>query len=255
MKSARLTLAFCALLAASACTTAPRGPSNDAIDRALSRASGAAQPSDVVAIETAYAREVRDAGALKAATEYGVSDAVMHGDNGPVSVGTFFAQRSASETRATWKPRAVWMSCDGSLAISNGRFQTATGLIGTYATVWQRQSDRSYRFTYSLAELDDPQPAPKPAPATPKEGDIVVTAMDAVQGIVADCPTAESQVPPPRMEIVPQTTKRGGDQSSDRTLSWLWSHSEGGQKVMESWYFSDGRNQEAVRYPARQAVN
>ena len=240
MNLTNLTATLCACLAVTTCAPSRGGPPVAAIDRALSQASGKAQPSDVVATESAYLRAIRNSGATKAAMEFGASNAVMHGKEGPVAVPAFFAQRSATEIPSMRQTRAVWMSCDGSLAISNGRYRTAAGLVGTFSTVWQRQRDRTYRFIYSLAELADPQPAPRPAQSAPKEGDIVVTAMDAVQGYVADCPTVAAPVPSPPVKVASQGATSGGGVSADRTLSWRWTHVADGGQAMDSVYFSDG---------------
>ena len=59
-----------------------------------------------------------------------------------------------------WAPTDVWSSCDGKLAVTLGRFLRPNGLVGDYITVWELQSDNSYKWIYDTGTPDDPQPAP-----------------------------------------------------------------------------------------------
>ena len=77
-----LSVAACAL---AACASGP-GPryNSSQIDRALSNATYAAQPSLVVAREIAFARAAREDGQWTAFAKFAADDAVLHGRNGPV---------------------------------------------------------------------------------------------------------------------------------------------------------------------------
>ena len=114
------------------------------------------------------------------------------------------------------------MSCDGGLAVSQGRFRNADGLVGSFITVWQQQRGGGYEWTYDLRQTDDPQPAPRPGAPPPSEEEIVVTAIDAVQGLVADC-AAGGAPPLPPVEL--NTGIRSASTlSKDGTLRWRWEH-------------------------------
>ena len=55
-----------------------------------------------------------------------------------------------------WGPRNVWMSCDGKLAVSTGRFRDPEDQVGTFVTVWQQQQRGEYRWLYDTGVVDDP---------------------------------------------------------------------------------------------------
>lgn len=233
-----------AILSASlcACASGPRGPSNEIIARALQGAPGEAQPSTIVATELAYARAAREDGLIDASRAFAASDAVLHGRNGPVPFAALSDVPNDPANTTEWGPRVVVQSCDGALALSQGRFRDADGMVGNYVTVWTRQQDASYRWSYDVAGRDDPQPAPRP-PA--QEGDIVVTAMDAVEGLVATCGLSDGLAARPT--LVPDSGSEGAAQvSRDGTLQWMWEHRDDGTKRIVADYFFEGEWQRAI---------
>jgi len=232
----RRTLAIAALAASlSACAApGPRGPSDSVIARVLQDAPGEAQPSRVVKTELAFARAAREEGQLAAMREFATADAALHGRGGPVPFTALGDPADEPAAATEWGPNLVVLSCDGSLALSQGRFRDAEGLVGNYVTVWERQRDGSYRWSYDVAGRDDPQPAPRPEP---QEGDIVVTAMDAVDGLVATCPRDGTSVPPPP----PLARSNAAAQiSSDGSLRWAWEHQADGLKRIVADYYHEG---------------
>ncbi len=85
-----------------------------------------------------------------------------------------------------WEPTNVWASCDGTLAVSLGRFLRPNGLVGGYVTLWELQPDNSYKWIYDTGTPDDPQPIPEPEPEVPDDA-IVVEGIPSIEGRVADC--------------------------------------------------------------------
>jgi len=213
--------------------------SDKAVNRALAYAPGAAQPSSVVKAELEYARAARERSLADAAGEFVGPGGVIHGTDGPVDAATFFATSSDGAAPKQWEPRSVWMSCSGALAVSQGRYIDSQGLVGNYVTVWQQQSDRSYKFVYGLSGPDSPQPLPKPAGAEPGPNDIVVTALDAVAGLVADCPRGGTPMPIAPAVAITDDASQGGRMSRDGTLRWRWEH--GGpaeRRIIVEWLTS-----------------
>ncbi|MEP3422296.1 MAG: hypothetical protein ABJN35_11220 [Erythrobacter sp.] len=227
------------LVALAACSGGPRGPSNAVIARALSNAPGAAQPSVIVATEVAYAREAGERGQFVAAVDYAAPGAVLHGRNGPVVFAGIASALQNSDISNQWEPRAVVMSCDGALAISQGRFVDAEGFVGNYVTTWVRQSDNSYKWTYDVAGRDDPQPPRREEQS--EDGDIVVTAIDAIQGLVATCPRRGDTVPPPPPIPIGEDGATDAQLSSDGTLRWRWEHRSDGTKYVTADYYYEGQ--------------
>lgn len=201
----------------SACASAPPRAQLKAIDRALASAgtTGLAQPGRIVATESGFARAAREGGQWSAFRAYAAPGAVWHGDNGPVDAATWLRGRAEPAAPLRWAPRDVWMSCDATLAVSQGRFRDGAGLVGNYATVWQRQADGDYRWAYHTQARDTPQPPPRPE-LSPGEDEIVVLAMELIKGTVADC-TGRPADPGP--DTNPQPLAKGT--APDGTLHWL----------------------------------
>jgi hypothetical protein len=220
--------------ALASCAAPQRGPSNNVINRALATAPGAAQPSTIVSTEIAFARAAKELGQFAATSQFAAPGALLHARGGPVAYATLAPTLNDPATATEWGPRTVVKSCDGSLALSQGRFRDAEGLVGNYVTVWERQSDGRYKWSYDVAGRDDPQPPPR---RQFEDGDIVVVAIDAVQGLVATCPRAGEAIPAP--PPVPIELDGAGDAelSRDGTLRWRWEHRPDGTKYVTADYF------------------
>lgn len=233
-------VATTALLALAACSAGQRpGPSTQVINRVLATAPGVAQPSSIVSTEIAYARAAKEQGLFTAGQEFAAPDAVFHGRNGPVP----FAELAAAsldnpQTPTEWGTRVVVQSCDGSLALSQGRFVDAGGFVGNYVTTWVRQQDGSFKWTYDVAGRDDPQPPPRPEF---EDGDIVVTAIDSISGLVATCPRAGQEIPPPPAIPIGEDGAADARLSRDGTLRWRWEHRDDGTKFVSAEYFYQGQ--------------
>lgn len=240
MKPIRGLAALLALsVAVAACgSPGPRGPSNAVINRVLTGAPGAAQPSDVVSAEIEYARAAREEGQYTAAQRFAAPGAQLHARNGPVSAAMLFTSLSNPDVPTQWSPRTIVMSCDGALALSLGRFQDAEGFVGNYVTTWVRQNDNSYKWVYDVAGRDDPQPPPR---REIEMGDIVVTAIDSIEGLVASCPRAGERIPTP--PAIPIGSEEPGEAqlSRDGTLQWRWEHRADGTKFVSAQYFYEGQ--------------
>ncbi|QFT76658.1 hypothetical protein [Erythrobacter sp. THAF29] len=226
-------------LTLSACAGGQRpGPPPQVIDRALKTAPGAAQPSTVVATEIAFARVAKEKGQWTAFREFAAPGAMLHGRNGAFTAEAFLAQQSDPEKAVQWAPRTIVMSCDGALAVSLGRYQDPEGLVGNFVTVWERQSDNAYKWVYDVGGPDTPQPPPR---KEIEDGDIVVTAIDAVQGLVATCPRAGEAIPPPPADSSVGVRAQDAKTSRDGTLRWRFEHRGEGEKFIAAEYFYNGQ--------------
>ena len=214
-----------------------RGPPVKVINQVLATAPGAAQPSAIVKTEIAYAKAAQETGQYSAGVEFGIPGALLHGRNGPVSFAALAQALPNPEKATEWGPRTVVMSCDGALALSQGRFRDAEGFVGNYVTTWVRQKDNSYKWSYDVAGRDDPQPPPRPQF---EEGDIVVTAINSIRGLVATCPPRGTAAPPPPPMPIGEDGKSDAQLSRDGTLRWRWEHREDGIKYVKAEYFYEG---------------
>lgn len=239
-------LLLASTLALAACAAGgggPPPPPQAAIARALARAPGAAQPSTIVAAELAFSRAAREGGQWTAFRQFAAPNAMIHGEKGPFAALPWLATQTDPPAAVQWSPRVIVMSCDGALAVSKGRFRNPDGTVGNFVTVWERQPNGEYRYTFDVGGKDDPQPPPK---ARAEEGDIIVTAIDAVQGLIASCPRAGVPVmPPPALPIGADGTE-GASLSRDGTLRWRWQHKADGTRAIAADYFYEGRWTTAV---------
>lgn len=122
-----------------ACTT---GPGRDPAARTLAPRG---EPSTVIAAELAFARAARDKGTWTAFREYATPDAVWPGPQWQ-NVQTALRGVADPAQPIVWTPDMVWISCDGSFALSTGPATYPTGDERRFATIWQRQNDGEYRW-------------------------------------------------------------------------------------------------------------
>lgn len=229
-------------IALSACSSGPRLPSEAFIARALATAPGAAQPSTLVATELEYAREAREFGQFTSARKFAGPGARLHGRNGPVSF-LALSELPDPDQPVAWSPRVVAMSCDGALAVTQGRFQDQEGFVGNYVTVWQRNAENEYRWIYDVAGRDYPQPPPR---REFEDGDIVVTAIDAIEGRVADCARRDAAIPPPPALSLASEDPGEAFLSRDGSLRWRWEHQADGTKFVAVDYYFQGEWQTTI---------
>ena len=239
MKRAAALLVACAIPASLAACAAPRpGPPPKVINRVLATAPGAAQPSTIVAAEIAFARAAREQGQWTAFRQFAAPGALIHAPSGPMPLDSFIAGQADPAEAVQWEPRAVAISCDGALAVSQGRYRDPDGTVGNFVTVWERQGDGQYRYVYDAGGPDVPQPPPR---RQVEDGDIVVTSIDAVLGLVASCPRGEGEVPPPPAIPIGEDGKADARLSRDGTLRWRWEQRTDGTRFAAVDYFYEGR--------------
>lgn len=210
------------------------------IDRALATAPGAAQPSAIVAAEIAFARAAQEQGQWTAFRQFAAPGALLHGANGPFPIEPWLATQTDPPEAVAWKARTVVMSCDGALAVSQGRYRDPEGKVGNFVTVWERQPDGEYRYVFDVGGDDVPQPPPRNAPEA-QPGDIVVTELDAIQGLVATCPRPGTPTPPPPAIPLGEDGRADAKLSRDGTLRWRWEHRTDGTRYAAAEYFYQGR--------------
>jgi hypothetical protein len=240
MKTLRTVLLGTAIaLTLSSCAAQQRrGPPPAVIDRVLKTAPGAAQPSTIVATEAAFARAAREDGQWTAFRKFAAPGAMLHGSGGAIPAEPWLLEQRDPKQPVQWAPRTVVMSCDGAIAVSLGRFQTPEGIVGNFVTVWERQANREYKWIYDVGGPDVPQPPPR---KEFEDGDIVVTAIDSVQGLVATCPRAGETVPPPPADSPVGMRAQDAKLSRDGTLRWRWEHRGEGEKFVAAEYYFNGQ--------------
>jgi hypothetical protein len=156
----------------------------------------AANPSAVVAAELAFARAAQEKGQWTAFRQFAADDAVMFVPQQTLAK-AWLKGRADPPVAVKWHPLDVWMSCDGSLAVTKGPWQRPKD-VGYFTTVWQRQKNGSYKWVLDQGDaLKEPLPEP-----------------EMIAGQVADC----SKPSPPD---IPAAAGRTVGWSNDKTLQWI----------------------------------
>ncbi len=238
--SARLAILALGVLTLAACAgqQRPQGPPPKLIDQALRGAPGAAQPSTIVALEVAFSRLASETTQAAAFLQYAAAHAQVHTPQGLVPLQHWLSAAGFPAGATRWSSRAVTISCDGALAASSGRYTDPQGIVGNYVMVWQRQSDGAYRWIYHAAGPDVPQPPPR---VRPQDGDITVTAIDAVQGLVASCPRGSDPIPPPPALSLADDRPGLAMLARDGTMRWRWQQPDEARRFVAAEYFYEGR--------------
>ncbi|WP_373491710.1 hypothetical protein [Parasphingorhabdus sp.] len=193
-----------ALLLAS-CAGGGRLSDRERYDRVMG--SPVANPSAVVQEELAFARLAQEKGQWTAFRETAADDAIMFTPD-LVNARQWLKDKADPAQAVTWQPHHIYMSCDGSTAVSTGAWQNAKGEAGHFTTVWkqqdfsQRRPDRKVEWKWVF---DDGQPLDTPL-AEP----------DYVETEVASCKAGNPAAFPP----TGLTDKGKTGTSADRSLIW-----------------------------------
>ncbi|QZH74001.1 MAG: hypothetical protein JY451_09535 [Erythrobacter sp.] len=219
-------------------------------ERVLERAGSIGDPGRVAAADFAFARMARDEGQWTAFAATAADGALIHGSGGTFPAAPWLAQQSNPAQAVVWGPNTVWSSCDGTLAVSFGRFEQPDGLVGNYVTVWELQPDRSYKWIYDMGGPDNPQPPPRTGPVIPEgEEAIIVPGLTSIEGRIADCAVPGEVLP--EISVAPLADgQSGGTVSADGTLRWTWTHSASGNRSVRVNWVRDGMVQEALAFTA-----
>jgi hypothetical protein len=162
-----------------------------------------ASPARIVAADVVLSQLAQRKGQWTAWRASATEDAVMFVPQLVVAKSWLKSQRDPAKS-VSRQSQQVWLSCDGSLAVSYGAQTQANGTPGYYTTVWQRQKDGDYKW---VMDQGDALASPLAAPEMIGAG-------------VATCdrggrPRTDPATPAPAF---PAGTRGGW--SEDRTLSW-----------------------------------
>ena len=104
-----------------------------------------ANPSAVVATELAFDQAAQAKGQWTAFRQYAADNAVMFVPQ-PVAAKDWLKKQTDPQQAVQWEPYAVWISCDGSLAVTKGEWHRPNGKVGYFTTAWRRQNKGTYKW-------------------------------------------------------------------------------------------------------------
>ncbi|MED5543853.1 MAG: hypothetical protein VYD90_01230 [Pseudomonadota bacterium] len=182
--------------------------------------AGTANPSALVAAEIALNRRAREKGRYEAMRKFAADEAVLFAPT-PVLAEDWLRGQEEPADGLKWDPAEIWMSCDGTLGLTQGGWTRADGSFGAYATIWKKREKKSeYRWVLSL-RLPSDEP---------------VTVPDFLTGKVTDCPAPQPwNGPRKKAEDEIKVTADGPPtqgRSDDGTLRWRYATAPSGKTVL-----------------------
>jgi hypothetical protein len=141
-----------------------------ALSRERKSQEGFADPSKAIAAEIAFAQMAQDKGQWTAFRTTATKDAVMFVPQ-MVLAQDHLKDKPNPAQSVKWQPHQVWSSCDGSIAVTRGAWQSDKA-TGWFSTIWQRQKKGEYKW---LLDQGDETPMALDAP-------------DMIVAKVAECP-------------------------------------------------------------------
>jgi hypothetical protein len=195
---------------------------------------GFAEPSDIIAAESSFTHLSAAKGLKTAIRATAVPDAQIYAPQ--LLRVTDYANLRPS-LPATWHTGQVWMSCDGSAAVSHGTWQRGPAL-GWYITVWRRQKKGNYQWVLEQGG---------PLVAAPDDSDMIAAS-------VADCPARRARgsanTPPASSPgKVPAADYTSGH-ADDSTLAWATTFTADGGRTFTLQIKQDGILHEVLRTAA-----
>jgi len=195
-------LALGAMLVAPGQAEDRRGPPQDEQRPGGPQRMRYANPSAVIAAEIAFNRLAREKGQWTAFLATSAPEAEMFVPQ-RVLAQVWLKKRANPPASVKWAPHAVWSSCDGQTAVTQGGWQRPDGSQGVFVTVWQRQPKKGdYRWVLDIGATM------AAAPQAP----------DVIQALVASCDGAD-------LPVSPDLPLQAGDDSKtavsrDGSLRW-----------------------------------
>jgi hypothetical protein len=172
-----------------------------------------ANPSAIVAVELAFAREARDKGEVQAYKKYAAKDALIFRPQ-PVLFHDYSKSMKDDGKTARWQPHKIYMSCDGRTAISSGAWQRADE-NGYYTMVWQwfPKTKEAALLQGTLGEGEWRWIL--------RHGDTVQTPLPAVESIETKVASCKGKAGAP-LVAPPVGAKMKANYAFDQSLQWTW---------------------------------
>ncbi len=96
-----------------------------------------ANPSAIVKAELSFARLAQEKGQWTAFRETAADEAIMFTPE-LVNAQLWLKGKADPAQAVDWQPHKIFMSCDGSIGVSTGAWQSAEGATGHFTTIWHQ---------------------------------------------------------------------------------------------------------------------
>ena len=175
--------------------------------------------------ERAFAADAQTIGQWSAFRKWAASDATMFVPQ-PTNAQAWLKDRKDPAKAIEWWPTASYVSCDGSLAVNTGGWKTASGTVGYFSTVWQRQQDGGWKWIVD-------------------GGDDLTVARPLISTLVSRKASCRGKVRPRPSALITIGGQLDGGQTADHSLIWRWLVEPDGSREFFT-YFWNGRSVQLV---------
>jgi len=192
--------------------------------------SSYADPAPVIKAEIAIGQLALAKGQWEALARMAAKDAVLLTPQ-PVLAQRWLKGQPASTPSARLNTHLVFLSCDGSTALTTGSWSRPDGVKGWYRAVWQRERKKPvFQWLVGVAGTGSPS-GEEPDSISAK------VAQCKRRGPEGEGPQPASAAPAidPRQPL-PATHE---ERSVDGSLRWRWSMETGGGAALEGWMVTE----------------
>lgn len=184
-----------------------------------------ADPAAVIRAEIAIGQLALAKGQWDAMARMAAKNAVLLVPQ-PVLAERWLKGRAPATPPARLNTHSVFLSCDGSTALTTGTWSRPDGGKGWYRAVWQRERKKGL-FQWRVAT----------AGALDRTGE----EPDSISAKVAHCRPGDGRDngPPPKPHPKQSLPAIHQESSGDGSLRWRWSAGTGGAAVLEGWMVTD----------------
>tara|TARA_R110000824_G_scaffold3839_12_gene18406 strand:- start:7159 stop:7875 length:717 start_codon:yes stop_codon:yes gene_type:complete len=131
----RIFAAIGIALMLSSCAGGGRLNDRERYDRVIGKP--VANPSAIVKAELSFARLAQEKGQWTAFRETAADEAIMFTPD-LVNAQQWLKGKADPAQAVSWQPHKIYMSCDGSIGVSIGAWQSAKGAAGHFTTIWHQ---------------------------------------------------------------------------------------------------------------------
>ena len=190
-------------------------------------AAAAAAAMTAIDAERAFAEDAHKLGQWAAFRKWSTDDALMFVPQ-PVNAHEFLKDRKEPPVAVFWWPGRSYVSCDGTYAINTGPWVRQWGKsVGYFTTIWQRQADGSWKWTYDAGdELESPRA---------EGGDVKQT-----KAACSGTPSTPAEAP------ASDGARLGSGSSPDGTLRWSWIVLPDGSRAFRAFVWDGASYDEVV---------
>jgi hypothetical protein len=184
-----------------------------------------ANPSAVVALEMAMAREAKEKGEISTLRKYAAKEALVFNPQ-PVTYDEATKGLKDPKTAAKWQPHKVYMSCDGRTALAYGAWQ-ASGQNGYFIRAWQ-WFPRSKEAAMQQGTIGDGEWR-----WLMRYDDVLETSLPPAETIETKTASCKGRAPTP-LTAPPVGAKMKLGFAFDQSLQWSWVVTEKGARTFEA---------------------